>query len=206
MLLNLISDPGQFIAFITALLVAITIHEFSHAWIANALGDPTAKREGRLTMNPIAHLDLMGTIFMLLVGFGWGKPVPINVNNLKNPKIDEIKISLAGPFSNLILATILGLIIRFIPLSETTVNFLVIITIINLVLMTFNLLPIPPLDGSHLLKIFISQEAYLAFERLGIFILLVVVVMSNFFPVIQTTISFVVNLFFNLVVGQTIQY
>lgn len=205
MLLNLISDPQQFIAFVTAILVAITVHEFAHAWMANQLGDSTAKTAGRLTMNPLAHLDPLGTVFLFLVGFGWGKPVPINDTNLKNPKIDEIKISLAGPLSNLILATIFGLIIRFIPMSANALNFFVIIIIINLVLMTFNLFPIPPLDGSHILKVFMPQSFYEVYERVGIFILFGIILLSGYIPIISIVINWVTYTFFNLVVGRPIQ-
>jgi Zn-dependent protease len=205
MLLNLISNPQQFIAFVTALLVAITVHEFAHAWMANKLGDPTARLSGRLTMNPLAHLDPLGTIFLFLVGFGWGKPVPINTNNLKNPKIDEIAISLAGPASNLILATVLGLIIRFVPMSSSAINFFVIIITINLVLMTFNLFPIPPLDGSHLLRIVLPESFFELYEQIGIFILIAIVIFSSYIPIISIVVNWVLNLFFNIVIGHSIQ-
>ena len=204
MLLNLIGNPQQFIAFITALILAITVHEFAHAWMANRLGDPTAKNLGRLSMNPLVHLDPMGTIFLLLVGFGWGKPVPINDSNLKNPKLDEIKISLAGPFSNLVMATIFGLIIRFVPMSSDAINFFVIIITINLVLMVFNLLPIPPLDGSHILKIFVPDSFYEFYQKIGIFILFGLLIFSNYIPIINIIINFVVSLFFALVVGKSV--
>ena len=205
MLLNLISNPQQFIAFLTALILAITVHEYAHAYAADRFGDQTARDAGRLTMNPLAHLDPVGTIFLLLVGFGWGKPVPINDSNLKNPKLDEIIISLAGPFSNLLLATLIGLFLRFVPLSAEFTNFFVIIIIINLVLMTFNLLPIPPLDGSHILKIFISSEAYESFQRIGIFLLFAFIILTNYIPILSIVINWVTNVFFMIVVGKSIQ-
>lgn len=205
LILNLLNDPQQLIAFILALLLAITIHEFAHAWMANYLGDPTAKYQGRLTLNPLAHLDPIGTIFLLLAGFGWGKPVPINPNNLQDETIDGIKISLAGPFSNLLLATFLGLLIRFIPFSTAVFNFLVIIIVLNLILMVFNLLPIPPLDGSHILKLFIPAESYHLFQQLGLPILFILLIFSNYIPIIHIIISGTVSLFFNLVVGQPIE-
>jgi len=205
MLLNLISNPQQFIAFLTALILAITVHEYAHAYAADRFGDHTARDAGRLTMNPLAHLDPVGTIFLLLVGFGWGKPVPINDSNLKNPKLDEIIISLAGPFSNLLLATLIGLFLRFVPLSAEFTNFFVIIIIINLVLMTFNLLPIPPLDGSHILKIFISGEAYESFQRIGIFLLFAFIILTNYIPILSIVINWVTNVFFMTVVGKSIQ-
>src|SRR3990167_9325061 len=113
LLFNLISNPQQFIGFIVAILIAITIHEFAHALTANYYGDSTAKQMGRLTLNPLAHLDLLGTIFLLIAGFGWGKPVIVNPRNFKNPKLDNLTVSLAGPMSNLLLATFFGLIYRY---------------------------------------------------------------------------------------------
>ena len=104
--------------FITALLISLTIHEFAHALVATKLGDPTAKFEGRLTLNPIAHLDPVGTILLLLVGFGWGKPVPINPRYFKQNS-DEVKVALAGIVSNLILAIILSIPLRALLASET---------------------------------------------------------------------------------------
>jgi len=201
MLLNLIHNPQQLVAYITALLAAITVHEHAHAWMANRLGDPTAKDMGRLSFNPMAHLDLMGTIFLLLVGFGWGKPVPINPNRLKNPIIDNIKISLAGPFSNLIFAIIVGLFIKFIPISQNTFDFFVIIITLNLVLMVFNLLPIPPLDGSHVMELFLPKETYETYERFGMMFLILILVFSNYFPIIDIIINFTINLFFNTLFG-----
>src|SRR3990167_9008824 len=189
MLLNLINNPQQFVAYLTALLAAITIHEYAHAWMANRLGDPTAKDLGRLSFNPLAHLDPLGTLFLLLAGFGWGKPVPVNSSNLKNEVIDNIKISLAGPFSNLIFAFLLGLIIKFIPLPTLTFNFFVIIIIINLVLMVFNLLPIPPLDGSHILELFLPKDIFYLLRQFGLMILFFLLIFSNTFPLLNTIIS-----------------
>ena len=138
------------IFFIIGIIIALTIHEFSHAYVADRLGDPTPRSYGRLTLNPLAHLDPLGTLMLFIARFGWGKPVPVDSYNLKNPKRDEILISLAGPLSNIILAFVLGLVNRFFP------NLLFIIfpiISINLSLAVFNLLPIPPLDGS---KIFLN--------------------------------------------------
>lgn len=204
MLINLIGNPAQFIAYVTALIVAITIHEFAHAWTANKLGDPTARDMGRISFNPLAHLDFMGTIFLLLAGFGWGKPVQINADNLKNPKFDEVLISLAGPISNLLLAIVLGLLLRFISISPLISNFVIIIIIINLTLMVFNLLPIPPLDGSHILQIFISPQAYTTFSQIGIYILFGLIIFSNYFPIISMIINGTVNIFFHYIVGKVI--
>jgi len=200
LLFNHFSSLTQVIATLAALLVAITIHEFAHAWTANYYGDPTAKLMGRLSFNPLVHLDLIGTIFLLVAGFGWGKPVMVNPNNFKNPKLDNITVSLAGPMSNLLLAVILGIILRFVPLPGNVSSILVIIVFFNLVLMIFNLIPIPPLDGSKILSLFISDQAYLVLQQFGIFLLLILILFVNFMPVISKIISF----FFVLITGKAI--
>jgi Zn-dependent protease len=146
---------------IIIVLIAVSVHEFAHAWAADYLGDPTAKLEGRLTLNPLAHLDPIGTLTLFLFGFGWGKPVPVDSYNLKNPRRDEALISLAGPLSNIIIALLVGLAFKFIPIQTLAANTQPLISFlaINLGLAYFNLLPFPPLDGS---KIFL---ALLPFEQ-----------------------------------------
>ncbi len=99
LVLNLFSNPFFFFSFIAAIIIALTVHEYAHAWASDKLGDSTAKHMGRLSLNPMAHLDPIGTIFLLLVGFGWGKPVPVNERNFKNPKIDSLKVSISGPLT-----------------------------------------------------------------------------------------------------------
>ncbi len=133
-----------------ALLIAVTIHEFAHAFIADKLGDPTASLEGRVTLNPLKHLDPVGTLMLLFFRFGWGKPVPFDPFNLKHPKRDSALISLAGPASNLILATLLSFVIKLSPQSIFALLSIPLI-IMNINLAIFNLLPIPPLDGSKIL-------------------------------------------------------
>ena len=146
--------------FVPAILFALTIHEFFHAWTANKLGDPTARQLGRLTLNPIAHLDPLGVICFIFAHFGWGKPVPVNAANFRNPRRDNMFVSLAGPASNFISAFVFGLIFHFMngnvtPDSQFALpvfEFLFISIRINLFLAFFNLLPLYPLDGSHILK------------------------------------------------------
>lgn len=200
LLFNHFSSLTQVIATLAALLVAITIHEFAHAWTANYYGDPTAKLMGRLSFNPLVHLDLIGTIFLLVAGFGWGKPVMVNPNNFKNPKLDNITVSLAGPISNLLLAVIIGIILRFVPLPSNVSLILEIFVFFNLVLMIFNLIPIPPLDGSKILSLFISDQVYLVLQQFGIFLLLILILFVNFMPVISKIISF----FFTLITGKAL--
>jgi Zn-dependent protease len=173
-----------------AFLLAITVHECAHAWMANRMGDPTARDMGRLTLNPLPHLDLFGTIAMLVLGFGWAKPVMVNPYNLKNPRQDNLWISLAGPVSNLLSAFIIGMLFRvgeqFLGASHVGELFLLMLILavrLNIILAIFNLLPIPPLDGFHVLEGLVSHEIYLKlqqFEKAGSMILLGLVLVSSF--------------------------
>ncbi len=143
------------------ILLALTVHEFAHAFVANRLGDDTAKQQGRLTLNPLAHLDLLGTIMIFLVHFGWAKPVPVNPYNLRDPKKDMLWVSAAGPLSNMAMAFIFGILIRMTMAAGVTIQsqsilslFLIMLFFglqINLALAIFNILPIAPLDGSKIL-------------------------------------------------------
>jgi len=154
---------------IIVLIFSVVIHEVSHGFVANYLGDPTAKNAGRLTLNPIPHLDPIGSIVLPLMlvilnsGFiiGWAKPVPVNPMNLRNYKYGDLFVSIAGPLSNFAIALIFGLALRFIPIgtfNEILPLLFVNIVIINLFLGVLNLLPIPPLDGSHILSTFLPRQ------------------------------------------------
>lgn len=203
LLFNLFNNPIEIFVVILALLTALTIHEFSHAWLANYLGDSTAKRMGRVSLNPIVHLDFLGTIFLLLAGFGWGKPVIVNPNNFKNPKLDNLTVSLAGPISNLLLASILGLVYRFLPGTDTLVlSILKIFIEINLILMIFNLLPIPPLDGSKIISIFTNETTYMAFQQIGIILLFILIIFSSSIPVIPLLFTKTLGFFFSFITGK----
>lgn len=204
LLFNLLSNPIAALGYLVSILVAITIHEFSHAWVANFYGDPTAKLMGRISLNPLAHLDLWGSIFLLIAGFGWGKPVMVNPNNFKNPKIDNLTVSLAGPMSNLVLATILGLVYRFTTLPDFAQMMLFLLIFFNLVLMIFNLIPIPPLDGSKILHLFMSDQAFFSLQQMGISILFLLIIFSSFVPIIPYFISHTVGFFFTLITGKPI--
>ena len=142
--------PEVLVLLIPVLLFALVFHEFSHGWVANKLGDPTAKYSGRLTLNPMAHLDLFGSLMILFVGFGWAKPVPVDSRYLANPRTDMMKIAFAGPASNLLLAFIAGSLIRLTGNMGALSSMLIMFVQINIMLAVFNMIPIPPLDGSQI--------------------------------------------------------
>ena len=171
---------------IAILIFSIVIHEVSHGAVAYAFGDPTAKNEGRLTLNPISHLDFFGSFLLPVIMymtagfiFGWAKPVPYNPYNLRNQKWGPAVVGVAGPLSNVLVATVFGFLIRFSDVLNLPAVFLEIaffIAFLNLVLAVFNLVPIPPLDGSKILFALLpsrSIEFQTALERYGIFALLI---------------------------------
>lgn len=177
---------------VIVLLLSAVFHEYMHGFAAFKLGDPTAKNAGRLTFNPIKHIDLFGSIIlpvlMLISGssflFAWAKPVPYNPNNLSDRKYGEAKVALAGPMANFVLALVFALIWRLMPfISLSFSGFIAIIIYVNLILMVFNLMPIPPLDGSKIVSVFLSPEKkarYLSLERYGLlFVLLFVLLFSD---------------------------
>jgi len=139
------------------LLFSVVIHEVAHGSVALYLGDSTAKYAGRLTLNPLKHLDPLGTIMLLVVGFGWAKPVPINPFNFRDKKWGPLKVAIAGPAVNFLIAILFGLAIRFINLSSIQENLFGTISGYNFILGIFNLIPIPPLDGSHILFSFLPD-------------------------------------------------
>ncbi|MCL1916897.1 MAG: site-2 protease family protein [Peptococcaceae bacterium] len=156
------------------LLVALPIHELAHAVTAYRLGDPTAKRLGRLTFNPKAHLDPMGAIFIMIAGFGWAKPVPIDMRNFRNPKQGMAISALAGPVSNVLMAFFLVALYTTLiypnsaglPLSSEIFSFFYFAVSINLMLAAFNLIPLPPLDGSHIMKAFLPPRLYYSYTQI----------------------------------------
>ena len=168
-----------------AFLIALVVHEYAHGFVANKLGDSTAKHLGRLTFNPLAHIDLFGTIllplFLIISGspvvMGWAKPVPVNFYKLNNPKRDMIWVGIAGPIANFIAALITFIILRLGFITNIfMIDFLVNVLIINMILGIFNLIPIPPLDGSRILMGLLPNKwafRYAKIEPYGIFILIV---------------------------------
>ena len=144
------TPPEVLLLLVPVLIFALCFHEFAHAWVAYKLGDPTAKQSGRLTLNPLAHLDPMGSLMILFVGFGWAKPVPVDARYLKNPRTDMMKVAFAGPAANLLLAFVGGTIIRAHIVGGSLILMLYLFTQINIMLAVFNMIPIPPLDGSQI--------------------------------------------------------
>lgn len=165
-------DINEILIFIIAFVVCISVHECAHAWTAERLGDPTPRAQGRVTLNPAAHLDPLGTI-LLLSGvifhapvIGWGKPVMINPNNFRHVRRDMMLTAAAGPFSNLLMAILFSMILRFGPHFPGFIPLLLVSTIsLNLGLMFFNLIPVHPLDGGKIVSFFLPSEQAIRFDR-----------------------------------------
>ncbi|OGD71234.1 hypothetical protein A3A84_04095 [Candidatus Collierbacteria bacterium RIFCSPLOWO2_01_FULL_50_23] len=169
----------QTLYFMIGLVIAITIHEFAHAFTADKLGDPTPRAQGRLSLNPLAHLDPVGTLMLFLVHFGWGKPVVFDPYNLAHPRRDAGIISIAGPVSNLLLAIALSVLLRFTPVPYFFVPLFYVIVLLNISLAVFNLIPVYPLDGEKILAAILPRD--LAYEyqavmnRYGMIILILMI-------------------------------
>lgn len=186
MLQYLFANPLFFIGWLIALVIGITIHEFAHAYTAYRMGDSTAKMAGRVTFNPIAHMDPMGTLMLFLAGFGWGKPVPVNPFQLRHGRWGQVLVSLSGPLSNIIAAAIFALPLRILITANVETPAIVVqvlqaIIELNLILAIFNLIPIPPLDGSRILTA-LAPRAFSGImaeiERIGPFVLLGIIVLT----------------------------
>ncbi len=200
----LTSNPVAFarllIMVVFGITVAITVHEFSHAYVAYRLGDDTARRNGRVSLNPLAHLDPMGTLLLFIAGFGWGKPVPVNASRLRPPvRLSMSAVSFAGVFANLLTATLIALLVRLGLLGNgAIITLLVYIVEINVVLAIFNLIPIPPLDGFNIISSVLPRSVMRPLApviRYSPSLFLAIILVDMFFPVniLGTIIGWPVN-------------
>ena len=202
----LFQNPVAFIIIAALLVMALSVHEFAHAFAAEKLGDPTPKLMGRLTLNPKAHLDPVGTMLLLVAGFGWGRPVPFDPFNLRNPKRDAAVISFAGPLSNLVMALVSAILIRIFisladfPLSGFLTEILGLFLYFNIILAVFNLMPVSPLDGFKVVAGLLPEKYYrdwMELERYGVIFLLLLIFpffgSSAILKVISPIVSFIMS-------------
>jgi len=197
----LFSNPALFILLAFILLYSIIFHEVAHGWVARLFGDDTAWRYGRLTLNPISHIDPVGTLMLFFVGFGWAKPVPVDYYRLKNTRFGLFSVALAGCAVNILIAIIALFLLQFSAISSNPAYSIIfpIVVKINIILGSFNLIPIPPLDGSKIVMSFLPTEAQEYLHRLepyGFFILAFLLYTGLLDPVI----SFMQNLIYALIV------
>lgn len=194
---------------IPAIIIGFSFHEFAHAFASHKLGDPTPGNQGRLTLSPLAHIDLIGFILILVAGFGWAKPVQINPRYYKNPRRDEMIVSLAGPAMNLVIAfvfvVIYRLTINFYSSGNVIVynllNVIQYVTWINIILFFFNLIPLPPLDGFHILRELLPRRQYRLIwflEQYSSIILIIIIITPVVSWIILPPANYINDLFFRL--------
>jgi len=186
----LFSNPALFFILALTLLYSVIFHEVAHGWVARLFGDDTAWRYGRLTLNPVSHLDPMGTLMLFLVGFGWAKPVPVDYYNLKRTRFGFFSVALAGCATNILIAVIALILLQFVPVNDNSALSVILPVVIriNIILGAFNLIPIPPLDGSKILMSFLplgAQESLARLEPYGFFILVFLLFTGLLNPVIN---------------------
>ena len=188
---GLVTSLGSGFLLVFIVIISLSVHEFAHSLVAYAYGDPTAKNAGRMTINPIAHWDPVGTTLLvaLLLGrviglplpvFGWGKPVPVDEGNFEKPALYGLQVSLSGPLSNFFLAALCALVYRFVPLNEVVLGVFSTAIYLNLFLMFFNLLPVPPLDGSSILRFVLPESLYNSIFRNPTFYLILLFIVLFF--------------------------
>lgn len=202
-------NPLEFLIVAALLIVAISVHEFAHAALADHLGDPTPRLSGRLTLNPLAHLDPIGTFLLFFAGFGWGKPVMFDPFNLRNPRKDAAVISLAGPSSNIAMAILASILIRLtqnfplLPLSSFLFDILSLFIYYNILLAIFNLIPIHPLDGFKVIAGLLPKKYYsewMELERYGMLFLILLIFPFFGNSPITTLLSPVMRFFLSLLI------
>lgn len=206
----------EIIILIPILLLSLSIHEFSHGMVSTLLGDDTPRRDGRLTINPLRHLDLFGTLMLLTAGFGWAKPVRIDINSYKNKYSGLVLTSLAGPLSNFLIAVLFTFFLRLIVVNdvpaflqtESVINIIQYVMIINILLFIFNMIPIPPLDGSRIVTALFNRnrEFVQNYNRYGVYILLALLMMNRFFDIeilpVSRMMSSILRLMISLVIPE----
>ena len=213
-MIGLFDDPVRFLTELLfklpALLVAVTVHELAHALVADRLGDPTARRLGRITLNPLPHIDPLGALAFVLAGFGWAKPVPVNARNLRHPIRDMAWVAAAGPLSNFAVAFVALVAVRLlgrgggvVPLAgETLVHVLFFVYLFNLALGIFNLIPLPPLDGGHFLPYLFPRASWgfiHQLEQAGPFLLILLVLSGATRYVVDPVLRLISGFFLSIV-------
>ncbi len=206
----------EIIILIPILLLSLSVHEFSHGMVSTLLGDSTPGRDGRLTLNPLRHLDLFGTLMLLTAGFGWAKPVRIDINSYKNKYSGLVLTSLAGPLSNFLIAVLFTFFLRLIVVNdvfkfmqtESVINIIQYVMIINILLFIFNMIPIPPLDGSRIITALFNRNSEFVqnYNRYGVYVLLALLMMNRFFDIeilpISRIMSSILHLMISLVIPE----
>ena len=192
-------------------LLAITCHEVAHGYVAWRYGDPTAKMLGRLTLNPLKHIDIFGTLMLVIVGIGWAKPVPVVMENLRNPKKDMIWVSIAGPVTNILLALASALLLRAVLLVPPDVGISFVLrpvsymaafsVYINLLLAFFNMIPIPPLDGGRVLMGLLPYRQAASLSRLEPYGMIIIILLVFFTPVFSVVLRPLIDFFTHLLIG-----
>jgi len=189
----------ELLIIVLTLVFSLTIHEYSHACAALVLGDTTAKDQGRLTLNPLKHLDLLGILMLIIIKVGWAKPVPVNENNLINKRRSMYIVALAGPLSNIIIASISLIAFHLVETTSLLSSIFRYVSMINILLALFNLLPIPPLDGSNIIYSFLSDKMAHNYRKFifkyGNYGFLVIVILFNIYPqIIFTPLSIILEI------------
>ena len=178
-------SPAEIAGLAIALVVGITFHEFSHAWVADALGDHRPRALGRVSLNPVAHIDPIGALVFVIAGFGWGKPVPVNIGALRPGRMGMAVVSAAGPLANVVVAVVAAIVYRVLDIADITgltLDLFAAIVFYNLLLAIFNFIPIPPLDGYNAVLAFLPARTAMQVQRYapyGIIVLLLLVLLPN---------------------------